>query len=213
MTQRDSTIGCVRPPKLRFPVAAAVSAIVALVAVSRLAAADAPVAPGPESVAIDPAVVPASLAEESASLPRGSQPGPVPLSAAGQPAGASAPAAVRPLPDWRLLAALGAAFAAVAAYRVVAGRKAQTLPPDVFELLGEAALGGQQSVRVVRFGPRTLLVGVSSAGCQTLAEITDSQSTDQIVSACRGTRLRGPSGAAPRGRSRSIGRQVAEDRE
>jgi hypothetical protein len=41
-------------------------------------------------------------------------------------------------------------------------------------------------VRIVRFGPRTLLVGISSAGCQTLAELTDPQATDAIVTACRG---------------------------
>jgi len=85
-----------------------------------------------------------------------------------------------------LLLALGGAFAAVAAYRVVGQRRSVTLPPDVFEMLGEAPLGGQQSVRVIRFGPRTLLVAVSAAGARTLAEVNDPQVTERIVSACHG---------------------------
>jgi hypothetical protein len=199
--------------------AAAAPVLVALlVTAAQPAAGEPPVAPGPESVAIAPEILPASLAQEASPPVHGPRSGAVPLGATEQPASASPSAVPRPLPDWRLLAALGAAFAAVAAYRFVAGRSGQTLPPDVFELLGEASLGGQQSVRVVRFGPRTLLVGVSSAGCQTLAEIADAQATDSIVSACRGTRLRGAaggsfvgsSGALARGRSRSVGRQAAE---
>lgn len=188
----------------------------------RPAAADAPVAPAPESVssetvARDPHVLPTSLPQEPPAATRESRPGVVPLSAAPRPTGGPASSAPRPLPDWRLLAALGAAFAAVAAYRAWAGRATPTLPPDVFELLGEAPLGGQQSVRVVRFGPRTLLVGVSSAGCQTLAEITDPQATECIVSACRGTRVRAATGKAAgmvlQSRPRGGGRQATESHE
>ena len=65
-------------------------------------------------------------------------------------------------------------------------RRASVLPPDVFEVLGEGSLGGQHAVRIVRFGPKTLLVGVSAAGCQTLAELTDPQATACIAAACRG---------------------------
>ncbi|MGI9177510.1 MAG: flagellar biosynthetic protein FliO [Pirellulales bacterium] len=194
-----------------WAVAAGVVALLATAA--HPAAAEPPVAPGPESVAVDPEIMPASLVQEASPPVRGPRPGAVPLGASEQPASTAASAVPRPLPDWRLLAALGAAFAAVAAYRFVAGRGSQTLPPDVFELLGEASLGGQQSVRVVRFGPRTLLVGVSSAGCQTLAEITDSQSTECIVSACRGTRLRGAVGGLVGGSSATPARgrsQAAE---
>jgi flagellar biogenesis protein FliO len=92
---------------------------------------------------------------------------------------------LRPLGDWTPLLAVAAAFALVAAFRFTSLRRAKSLPPDVFELLGEASLGGQQTARVVRFGPRTLLIGVSSAGCQTLAEIDDPQATERIAIACR----------------------------
>ncbi|MFM7138624.1 MAG: flagellar biosynthetic protein FliO [Planctomycetota bacterium] len=73
----------------------------------------------------------------------------------------------------------------MAAFRFTSLRRVKTLPPEVFELLGEASLGGQQAARVVRFGPRTLLIGVSSAGCQTLAQIDDPQATERIAAACR----------------------------
>jgi hypothetical protein len=205
--------------KAAFPVVVVASLGLAT---PRPAAADAPVAPAPESlssetVAGDPHILPASLPLEPTVAMRETRPGAVPLSSTPRPTGGTASSTTRPLPDWRLLAALGAAFAAVAAYRAWAGRTTPTLPPDVFELLGEAPLGGQQSVRVVRFGPRTLLIGLSSAGCQTLAEIADPQATECIVSACRGTRRRSASGKAAGavfpGRSRGGGRQVTESRE
>jgi len=90
------------------------------------------------------------------------------------------------LSDWKLLAALAAAFAVLVAATAFTRRRATVLPPDVFEVLGEGSLGGQHAVRIVRFGPKTLLVGVSSAGCQTLAELTDPQATACIAAACRG---------------------------
>jgi hypothetical protein len=174
------------------------SSLVASVAVAAVFAlpvrGEPPVAPGPESISLDPQVLPAAHVEHPATtVGRSATPlsGPAPL-------GGSAPVP-RPLPDWRLLAALGAAFAAVAVYRVSTSRRTVLLPPDVFEVLGEATLGGQQSVRVVRFGPRTLLIGVSSAGAQTLAELTDPQATERVVAACRGAQphARGPRRPAP----------------
>jgi type III secretory pathway lipoprotein EscJ len=90
------------------------------------------------------------------------------------------------LSDWKLLAAIAVAFAVVAAATAFNRRRATVLPPDVFEVLGEGSLGGQHAVRIVRFGPKTLLVGVSAAGCQTLAELTDPQATACIAAACRG---------------------------
>jgi type III secretory pathway lipoprotein EscJ/flagellar biogenesis protein FliO len=90
------------------------------------------------------------------------------------------------LTDWKLLAAIAAAFAVVAVATAFNRRRTTVLPPDVFEVLGEGSLGGQHAVRIVRFGPKTLLVGVSAAGCQTLAELSDPQATACIAAACRG---------------------------
>jgi flagellar biosynthetic protein FliP len=107
----------------------------------------------------------------------------------GQPAAGGQPSVAKPageFGEWRLLAALGGAFAMLAAFRFFSQRRPATLPPDVFEVLGSAPLAGAHAVRIVRFGPKTLLVGVSSAGATTLAEITDPQATALIAAACRG---------------------------
>ncbi|MFM7291644.1 MAG: flagellar biosynthetic protein FliO, partial [Planctomycetia bacterium] len=103
--------------------------------------------------------------------------------------------------DWKLLAVIVAAFGVVAAVTAFSKRRAAILPPDVFEVLGEGSLGGQHAVRIVRFGPKTLLVGVSSAGCQTLAELSDPQATACIAAACRGVHppIRPAAAARPRG--------------
>jgi flagellar biosynthetic protein FliP len=103
---------------------------------------------------------------------------------------ASAPATGRAtaptLVDWKILGILGAGFAAVVALRLLGKRREPTLPPDVFDVLGTASLGGAHAVRIVRFGPKTLLVSVSASGCQTLSELTDPQATACIAAACRG---------------------------
>ncbi len=179
--------------------ARSIAAALTVVAWCLSAVAEAPIAPAPELLIADAAVAPASVVEAAtAAGPAAARSlAPVPLSTEPQPSVGSRTPAFRPLPDWRLLVALGSAFAAVAVYRVVTARRSVGMPPDVFEVLGEASLGGQQSVRIVRFGPRTLLVGVSSAGCQTLAELTDPQATDRMVAACHGSRV---AGVADRGR-------------
>lgn len=110
-------------------------------------------------------------------------------------------AAVRPLSDWRVLLAIVAAFAVLASLRFLPRRRAMPLPPDVFEVLGSASLGGPHPVRIVRFGPKTLLVSMSASGCTTLAEITDPQATACIAAACRGIEkpLRPPVPSMPGG--------------
>jgi flagellar biosynthetic protein FliP len=129
---------------------------------------------------VQPAIQPVVLLDE--------QPTAGPQSSAVKPAAAFG--------EWRLLAALGGAFAVLAAFRFFSQRRPATLPPDVFEVLGSAPLAGAQAVRIVRFGPKTLLVGVSSAGATTLAEITDPQATALITAACRG-QARPPAAAKP----------------
>jgi hypothetical protein len=171
--------------------------LLALAPAGAAAAPEPPVAPSPDAPAA--AVQPATFVAP-ASAPRT---GGLPLTAAAPAAaeaGGKKPFPRQPLPDWRLLAAIGAAFAVLAVVRTRAGRGRPRLPADVFEVLGEAAVGGGQAVRIVRFGPKTLLVGVSSAGVRTLAEISDVQSTECIVAACRGSQAAGQ--AAGRGSPR-----------
>lgn len=119
--------------------------------------------------------------------PRQRSTAPLPLSAP-QPLAAQPTTPARgPLPDWKLLFAVAAAFGILVAFRGLAAyqtNRTQPLPPDVFDVLGVASLGSGHSIRVVRFGPKTLLVSTSTAGCQTLAELTDPQATDRIAAAC-----------------------------
>jgi hypothetical protein len=153
-----------------------------------------PLAPLPADVMIDPAVVPAARAMGrplSEALPLDAPP-----AAGGSAAARSLPAS--PLGDWTVLAAIAAAFCLLGVYRFQqTRRRSRSLPADVFEVLGEASLGGPHAVRVVRFGPRTLLVGVSPTGCQTLASLDEPQVTDRIVAACLGERIPRP-GSVPR---------------
>lgn len=88
--------------------------------------------------------------------------------------------------DWRMAVLLAVVTGGLVAVRRFALPRVATLPPDVFEVLGTSSLGGPHPVRVVRFGPKTLLVSVSSGGCQTLSEITDPEATECIARACRG---------------------------
>jgi flagellar biosynthetic protein FliP len=142
---------------------AALAALLALAFYENVSRAD-PVPAAPEPAALDLPAVPLS-----------EKPAPRPLPAA------------RPGPlDWRVIASLAAIVAVFAGLRLLQRRRAAPLPPDVFEVLGEATLGGPHPVRIVRFGPKTLLVSVSSSGCQTLSEIADADATACVVAACRG---------------------------
>ena len=141
------------------------------------------------------------------------EPGPVPLLRDGAPEAEPQPIPRVPVPaglgDWRLVAALGATFAVLVGVRMVASRRVPAPPPDVFEVLGTASLGGQHAVRIVRFGPKTLLVGVSSAGATTLSEIGDPQATACIAAACRGIQPQPRDRARPAAAARPASAEAA----
>jgi len=210
-----------RPARRARRVATAIGVVAALLllpaAVCRGDDQAGPLPPLPEEPTAEPATRPATF-EAAASAPIDQ---PLPLR---QPASASAevveePATVVPhVPrgNWTLLLAIAAAFGVLAMARLRPFRTARGLPADVFEVLGEASLGGQHAVRVVRFGPRTLLVAVSSAGSQTLAELTDPQATERVVAACSPGRAVRPvpaSAAKPRPRPVSAVRPDAAGEE
>jgi hypothetical protein len=88
--------------------------------------------------------------------------------------------------DWKAWAVVGFAGIVLVGIRLISRRAVFKMPSDVFELLGEATLGGGQPVRVVRFGPKTLLVSVGSGGPKTLSELDDPLATEWIAAACRG---------------------------
>lgn len=100
--------------------------------------------------------------------------------------------------DLRITAFLGALLAAVLFLKWNGRRTMHRPPAEVFAVLGEASLGGQHVARIIRFGPKTLLVGVSGTTCTTLAEIDDSGATEAITAACLPTAAAGSAGAPTR---------------
>lgn len=190
---------------LRGALPRVVAVALAVLAAPGPARGDAEPSPASAADAAAPAIVDPAVQPAAAVAPEPDDLGmPLPLSGpaasgAGRPARSPAPRA-----DWTLLAGVAAAFAVLAGWRIQARRRPRGLPADVLEVLGGAPLGGQHAVRVVRFGPRTLLVGVSPAGCQLLATIDDAQATERIASACLGG-----GGAPPVRRSSAAARRSA----
>jgi flagellar biogenesis protein FliO len=60
----------------------------------------------------------------------------------------------------------------------------KSLPKNVVEVLGNAPMLGRQSLQVIRFGNKILLVAVSPAGYDTLTEITDPLEVDRLAGMC-----------------------------
>ena len=58
------------------------------------------------------------------------------------------------------------------------------LPRDVVEVLGRTQLANRQHVHLVRFGNKLLLISVSDAGAETLAEVTDPADVDRLTGLC-----------------------------
>ncbi len=58
------------------------------------------------------------------------------------------------------------------------------LPEGVIVPLGRRAVGGGQSVQLIRIGSRILVVTPTAEGLRTLTEITDPQEVERLVSLC-----------------------------
>lgn len=84
-----------------------------------------------------------------------------------------------------LAVVLGLFFLVAWAMRRAAPRGSVLLPGEVVEVLGRAALATRGQVHVLRFGKKLLLVSVSPAGVETLAEITDREEVDRLAGLCR----------------------------
>jgi flagellar biogenesis protein FliO len=61
---------------------------------------------------------------------------------------------------------------------------AAVLPKEVFELLGRAPLASRHQVHLVRCGRKLLLLSVSQAGIDSLAEIDDPVEVDRLAGLC-----------------------------
>ncbi len=61
----------------------------------------------------------------------------------------------------------------------------QKLGRDVVDVLGQTPLAPRQSLQVIRFGNKILLVAMSPDGCDTLTEITDPLEVDRLAGMCQ----------------------------
>ena len=102
------------------------------------------------------------------------------------PAATARPAWPASLPAAGPVVWLAAAGLALLVARAASRRAARPLPGEVFALLGEAPMGGTHVARVLRFGPKTVLVGVGGSTCTTLAVIEDPLVTEALAAACQG---------------------------
>jgi len=76
-------------------------------------------------------------------------------------------------------------FACVAYWiRRTGGRKNQIITGELWEILGRGQLSPKHGVQLVRLGKRLLLVGHSSNEMRTLAEITDPEEVEYMLSIC-----------------------------
>jgi flagellar biogenesis protein FliO len=90
-----------------------------------------------------------------------------------------------------LAVVLGIFFLVVWVLRRAAPQGFGTLPGEVFEVLGRAALANRQQVHLLRCGNKLLLVCVTATGTGTLSEITDPAEVDRLAGLCRQARSNG----------------------
>jgi flagellar biogenesis protein FliO len=94
-----------------------------------------------------------------------------------------------------LLSALGSLvvvlglFLAVVWFLRRTGPKSMTvLPSEVFEVLGHSPLAARQQAQLVRCGGKLLLLSVTAAGAETLAEIAEPAEVERLVGLCQQAR-------------------------
>ncbi len=68
----------------------------------------------------------------------------------------------------------------------VAAHRSGTIPDEALRLLGQKSLGTAGSIALIRCGRRVLVVGLSAAGMQPLAEITDEEQVRNLETLCLG---------------------------
>ncbi|MEE2990895.1 MAG: flagellar biosynthetic protein FliO [Planctomycetota bacterium] len=73
--------------------------------------------------------------------------------------------------------------------------QARVLPKEAFEVLGTAPLSSRHTLQLVRIGNRLLVVSLAAGGASSLAEISDIEEVDRLLSLCQAGRQQDRSGA------------------
>jgi flagellar biogenesis protein FliO len=151
------------------------------------------------SVSDSPAAIPAQHPPAGNLQPAMPEPPPQPQEAAPQalkltpptkaPAGAektppSASGAITSVIS-SLAVVLGLFFVVVWLAKRNSPKGAALLPAEVIEVLGRAPLTPRQQMHVVRFGNKLLLVSLSPAGAEPLAEIDDPVEVERVLTICQ----------------------------
>jgi flagellar biogenesis protein FliO len=87
-----------------------------------------------------------------------------------------------------LAVVLGLFFVVVWFTRRALPRAATTLPGEAVQVLGRTPLSGRQTMHVIRFGPKLLLIAVTQNSAATLAEISDAAEVERIAGLCQQNR-------------------------
>ncbi|MFP6650591.1 MAG: flagellar biosynthetic protein FliO [Pirellulaceae bacterium] len=66
--------------------------------------------------------------------------------------------------------------------------QARVLPEEAFEVLGTAPLSSRHTIQLVRVGNRLLVVSLTTGGATSLAEISDIEEVDRLLSLCQAGR-------------------------
>lgn len=90
-----------------------------------------------------------------------------------------------------ILGALAVTLGVFAVFVLISRRSAgnslmRNLPREGVEVIGQTHLGPRQKLLVIRCGVQALVVGVSPAGIQTVAQFDDPDEAGQFISQCRG---------------------------
>lgn len=80
---------------------------------------------------------------------------------------------------------LGLFFAVVWFTRRALPKAAASLPTEAVEVLGRTPLSPRQNMHVIRFGRKLLLVSVTAAGAETLAELDNAEEVARISGLCQ----------------------------
>lgn len=70
--------------------------------------------------------------------------------------------------------------------RMQKSQQGKGLPREAFEVIGETEIGPKQKLLVVRCGLQALIVGVSPAGIQPVAQFDDPDEAGHFIAQCRG---------------------------
>ena len=60
------------------------------------------------------------------------------------------------------------------------------LPKEAVEVIGQTAVGPKEKILVLRCGMQAIVVGITPAGMQTLAQFDDPDEAGQFIASCRG---------------------------